>query len=177
MTPPCTSLLSEKSKRHTCFFLFSLLTLNPPGSRVDSLTRWMEKPSILPQGHCAGQQPPCCFPCFLFCLLRPILHALWSKNDLEFQLFHVILPLQWLRFSHRIASKLSKALHLATDHASVPILYYSSPCSLPISYPDFLSISLTELPQGVCVCYSGYNTPFLQLLARSILTISHKKSR
>lgn len=76
MTPPCTSLLSEKSKRHTCFFLFSLLTLNPPGSRVDSLTRWMEKPSILPQGHCAGQQPPCCFPCFLFCLLRPILHAL-----------------------------------------------------------------------------------------------------
>lgn len=49
---------------------------------------------------------------------------------------------------------------------SVLILYHSSPCSLCISYPDFLSISLTYRPPGnLHMQFFLAVTLFLQLLA------------
>lgn len=75
MTLPWTSFSNEKSKSHSCFLFFSLLTSNPTGIHVDWATKWMGKPSILPQGYCTRLQPLHWSPHWLS-LLPPTTHSL-----------------------------------------------------------------------------------------------------
>ena len=152
MTLPWTSLSSEKSESYLLpLFLTSHIKSNRKSCWFNHQVvgeTLHSSPRLLHSAAASLLVPSLSFPSASY---SPFSMHFEVRMTLELQLFHLILPFQWLRFSHRIPSKLSILPLTLPRFSSGTVL---PACSQPISYPALLPISLACPPQGVCICCS-----------------------